>query len=291
MNSTLNISRFARTATRGNGAVNYTSRSGPIELDHLRHLAPSIFAEAPHDSRSDRYTYIPTSVILTGLMNEGFQPYSVMQGGSRDETKRGFTKHLLRLRHESLAPQLGGTHPEIVLLNSHDGTSSYRLMGGLFRLVCGNGMVVAENLVGDIRIPHKGDQQAAVIDGCIEMLDRLPAVADQVQEMRALTLTEGEELAFAAAALVARYGEEEAPPIRPGDVIRASRTADATPSLWHALNRVQENVIRGGVGYVHQDDHGRRSFRRTRAINGIDQNTTVNRALWRLAEEMQKLKA
>ena len=30
--------------------------------------------------------------------------------------------------------------------------------------------------------------------------------------------------------------------------------------------------------------------RRTREINGIDQNTAINRALWTLAEEMKNLK-
>ncbi|MEO6563084.1 MAG: hypothetical protein ABIN99_08575 [Nitrosospira sp.] len=29
----------------------------------------------------------------------------------------------------------------------------------------------------------------------------------------------------------------------------------------------------------------------TRAVNGIDQNVKINRALWVLAEEMRKLKA
>jgi hypothetical protein len=31
--------------------------------------------------------------------------------------------------------------------------------------------------------------------------------------------------------------------------------------------------------------------RQTRPINGIDQNTAVNRALWQLAEEMKAIRA
>ncbi|KAB0016450.1 DUF945 domain-containing protein, partial [Escherichia coli] len=40
----------------------------------------------------------------------------------RDPGRRGYTKHMLRLRR---AGEINGEHvPEIILLNSHDGTSS-----------------------------------------------------------------------------------------------------------------------------------------------------------------------
>lgn len=282
------ISRFARTSR--NGASHYTSRTGPIDTDTLRAIAPSVFAETAHGSRSDAYSYIPTSAVLESLRREGFQPYSVMQGGSRDETKRGFTKHLLRLRHESQALQVGGTHNEIVLLNSHDGTSSYRLMAGVFRLVCGNGMVVAQNMIDDIRIPHKGDITGQVIDGCISIMDRLPEVSESIQEMSALELSPEEQTVFARAALIARYGDEQSP-IRPDQVIAPRRREDTASDLWTVLNTTQENIIRGGVSYIQRDSNGYRVARRnTREIRGVDQNTNVNRALWALAEEMKALK-
>ncbi|EBA7968526.1 DUF945 domain-containing protein, partial [Salmonella enterica] len=31
--------------------------------------------------------------------------------------------------------------PEIILLNSHDGSSSYQMVPGLFRFICTNGLV------------------------------------------------------------------------------------------------------------------------------------------------------
>lgn len=45
---------------------------------------------------------------------------------------------MLRLRREG---QITGKQvPEIILLNSHDGTSSYQMLPGLFRAVCQNGL-------------------------------------------------------------------------------------------------------------------------------------------------------
>jgi hypothetical protein len=282
------IRQFSRT--RSNGAVNHTSRT-PLDNGQLARLAPSIFAEQQHESRSAKYAYIPTSEILTRLTAEGFRPYAVMQGGSRDETKRGFTKHLIRLRHDSQTLQVGGTHNEIVLLNSHDGTSSYRLMAGSFRLVCGNGMVVAQSIIDDIRVPHKGDVASQVIDGCVQLLTKLPEVSESIREMDSLRLTDGERRAFASAALVARYGEEPAP-ITPDQVLTIRRQEDAAPTVWNTLNVAQESMIRGGLAYIQRDESGRRvARRRTREVGGIDQNTNINRALWALAEEMKKLKA
>jgi hypothetical protein len=280
------ISRFSRS----NGATNYTSRTGPIDREQLSRLAPSIFAESPHGSRSNKYAYIPTSAVLDRLESEGFRPYSVMQGGSRNEEKRGFTKHLLRLRHDSEKMEVGGTHNEIVLLNSHDGSSSYRLMAGVFRLVCGNGMVVAQNMIEDIRIPHKGDVAGLVLDGCISLLDQLPAVSESIREMESLTLSDPEIRAFGRAALLARYGDDPQP-ITPEQVTAPRRRDDAGQTVWQVLNSTQENMIRGGVSYIQRDDRGRRLARReTRPIQGVDQNTSLNRALWALAEEMKALK-
>lgn len=279
-----------RFATRANGAASYTSRNGPIDRDTMQGIAPSIFADGAHESRSAKYAHIPTSVVLDRLEREGFRPYSVAQGGSRDETKRGFTKHLIRLRHDSQSLQVGGTHNEIVLLNSHDGTSSYRLMAGVFRLVCQNGLVIAENTISDVRISHKGDVAGQVLDGCITLLEQLPEVSESIREMSALELTAPEQAAFARAALIARYGEDQAP-IKAHEIIQPRRSADVRSDLWTVFNTAQENIIRGGLPYVQRDDQGRRvAMRRTREIRGVDQNTNLNRALWALAEQMREIK-
>jgi hypothetical protein len=105
-------------------ATRFASRSPVLRADHplsddqIRTVAPSIFAEDKHASRSDRYAYIPTGAVLSELRKEGFQPFMVCQTRVRDEGKREHTKHMVRLRH---ADQINGTEAnEIILLNSHD---------------------------------------------------------------------------------------------------------------------------------------------------------------------------
>jgi hypothetical protein len=70
----------------------------PLTNDELQRIVPSAFSADKHDSRSERYTYIPTINILDRLRDEGFQPYYATQSRPRDQDKREFTKHMLRLR-------------------------------------------------------------------------------------------------------------------------------------------------------------------------------------------------
>ena len=121
------------------GYANQIRRDRPLTHEELMHYVPGIFGEDRHTSRSERYTYIPTITVLESLQREGFQPFFACQTRVRDPGRRGYTKHMLRLRRNG---EINGQHvPEIILLNSHDGTSSYQMLPGYFRFVCQNGCV------------------------------------------------------------------------------------------------------------------------------------------------------
>jgi hypothetical protein len=264
----------------------------PLTDEEIRRAAPSVFAEAAHDSRSERYAYIPTSQVLEGLRREGFEVFSARQAIARLPDRREHTKHLLRLRHRSQVargPVVGDSASEILLLNSHDGTSSYQMLGGVFRFVCANGMVVPDGVCQTVRVPHTGRVAERVTAGAFEVLDGLTRVVESRDSMRAITLDEGEQRAFARAALMLRFDAESeaAAPVTADQVNRPRRMDDRAGDLWTTFNRVQENVVRGGLRG--RSANGARQS--TRAVTGIDQDVKLNRALWTLAEEMRKLKA
>lgn len=258
----------------------------------LRRIVPSVYAEAAHESRSQRYAYIPTAEVLAGLQREGFQVFSARQAKTRSEDRTEHTKHLLRLRHASQidqAARVGDSVAEIVLLNSHDGSSSYQMMGGMYRFVCSNGMTVPDGICNTVKVQHSGKVQDKVIEGAFEVLDGLTRVIESRDDMRALTLNAGEQAAFARAALQLRFDADETKPapVTPDQVLRPRRLDDQAPDLWTTFNRVQENVIKGGLRS--RSASGARQS--TRAVTGIDQDVKLNRALWTLAEEMRRLKA
>ncbi|SVK37504.1 DUF945 domain-containing protein [Luteibacter aegosomatis] len=258
----------------------------PLTDDQIHRVAPSIFADAPHESRSQRYAYIPTAAVLAELRKEGFQPFMVTQTRVRDEGKREHTKHMLRLRH---ANQINGAEAnEIVLLNSHDGTSSYQMLAGMFRFVCSNGLVCGDT-VADVRVPHKGDVSGHVIEGAYEVLQGFERVKESRDAMRGITLGEGEAEVFARSALALKYDptDNRPAPITESQILMPRRFDDRRPDLWSVFNRTQENLTKGGL-------HGRSANGRrqqTRPVQGIDSDVRLNRALWMLADGLRQLKA
>jgi hypothetical protein len=274
--------RFARNTSVLRSAT-------PLAEDQMRRAAPSIFAAAKHASRSERYAYIPTIEVLRGLRKEGFEPFMVAQGGSRVEGKAEFTKHLIRMRHAAQVNAKAEAN-EIILINSHDGASSYQMMAGVIRYVCCNGLVVGD-IAHDIRVPHRGDIHGEVIEGAFRVLEDFEAVDTSIDGMKSMQLKDDEQRAFATAALALRYGErvegQPAAPVTAEQLIEARRPEDLGHSLWVSMNRVQENMLRGGQ--PGRSIQGRRM--RTREVGSIDRSVNLNRALWVLAEEMQKIRS
>ncbi|MER5002426.1 DUF945 domain-containing protein, partial [Providencia stuartii] len=144
---------MSRLASRFGNACSIR-RDRPLTIEELFRTVPSVFSEEKHESRSERYTYIPTITLLDSLQKEGFYPFFACQTRVRDDGRRDHTKHLLRLRrHDQIT---GSLVPEIILLNSHDGSSSYQMLPGMFRFVCQNGLICGQTF-GEVRVPHKGD--------------------------------------------------------------------------------------------------------------------------------------
>ena len=235
-------------------------------------------------SRSERYSYIPTATVLQELRGEGFQPFMVCQTRVRQDDRREFTKHLIRLRHAS---QINGREAnEIILLNSHDGTSSYQMLAGMFRFVCQNGLVCGDT-VADVRVPHKGDVAAQVIEGAYTVLQGFGQAQESREAMQAVALDAGESEVFARAALALKYDDtEKAPPVTESQILMPRRHDDDRRDLWSVFNRTQENLIKGGL--TGQSANGCRQS--TRPVQGIDQNLRLNRALWLLADGLRQLK-
>jgi hypothetical protein len=272
----------------------------PMTHDALRAIAPSIFADQAHESRSARYAYIPTVEVLNAMQREGFYPVQATQSRTRVPGKAPFTKHQIRFNHGEMgASAVGDSIAQVVLTNSHDGSSAYALDLGVFRLVCLNGMMVSDGDFQTLKIPHTGKVTERVIEGSFQVIDDSKHIGERIEAFRALQLTHQEQAVFARSALALRFDPAEGTeaPVRPEQILAVRRSEDEGADLWRTFNRVQEGVIRGGQRYVipgHRNDDGAyvsTRHLRSREVKGIDQNTNLNRALWRLAEEMRTLKA
>jgi hypothetical protein len=284
-----NATHSARTTRFGRGATILRARGNePLAIEQIAQHAPSVFAMEKHASRSEKFTYIPTSDVVAGLQKEGFEPFEVRQGGSKDLAKRNFTKHMIRFRHRGVQA-LNDSHREVILVNAHDGTSSYQMFDGVFRTVCCNGLVVADGQMEAIRIPHKGDVVHQVIDAAYTVIEKGQHIGGLIEHIRSVEVSRAEQEAFAAAAADLRFEEEHQVPA--ALINQARRRDDVGNDLWKTFNRVQENLVQGGVTYNHTNAQNIRTRKTVRPVNSIDGNVALNRALWTLTTKMAEIKA
>lgn len=260
------------------GRINQIRRDRLLTREELMQHVPSVFGEDKHTSRSEKYTFIPTITLLENLQREGFRPFFACQSRVRDPARREYTKHMLRVRR---AGQINGQQvPEIIILNSHGGESSFQLLPGIFRSVCTNSLVCGQSF-GEIRVPHRGNVVERVIEGAYEVLGVFDQVEEKRDAMQSLLLPPPAQHALAQAALTYRFGEEHQP-VTVSQILTPRRYEDRQDDLWTTYQKLQENLLKGGL--PGRTVKGKRSH--TRAVNGIDGDIRLNRALWVMAESL-----
>lgn len=252
-------------------------------------MPQSVQALTAHQSRSAKYTHLPTSKVIEYMRQADFLPVQAVETRARKEHKRGFQKHMIRFRHEGSNVMVNDSFPEIVVINSHDGSTGLQLWSGVFRMVCSNGMVVASETYGKVSLPHRGDLQSKVIDASYTVIDNAKKALVGVQEWTKINMSRKYQLDFAAAALVTRYDDLKASPVQPHEILQVNRAEDQGSDLWTIFNVVQENLIRGGIGGIKKLDNGRYGYRSVRPVRGVGRNVELNADLWRLADSYAKV--
>jgi hypothetical protein len=255
--------------------------------EQLRQRAPAAFAVSPHISRSDRYGFVPTSDVIKALRAEGFYPVSAQQSNCRDDARVEYAKHMIRFRRDD-AP-VDSLVPEVVLVNSHDGTSGYQLIGGLFRFICCNGLMLS-NRFESVAVLHRKDQVRDVIEGSYRVIKEARKGLEQAREMSKVLLTHDEQRLLAASVHAERFGHSEVGKlIAAEELLKAKRKDDLRNDLWTTTNRLQEYAIGGGLRAWDRSKRYRRVT--ARAVTGIDQTIHLNRAIWGFADRLMELKA
>lgn len=248
----------------------------------------TLSAERPASSVSDKYGFVPTTRVLNVLADYGWMPSKVSQSSTRVEERNGFQKHVVRLQNENMLQVLGESakeyRPEIIVTNSHDATSAFQLSLGIWRLVCSNGLCASEEN-GLEKIRHIGFAESLVESAVMRLAAQAPKMIECAEGFRKVVLNHDEAIAYSKAAIELKF-DGDSFTIDPERALFARRYTDKASDLWSTYNRVQENLIKGGLR-----GRGKEGQRRTdRAVKSIDRDIKLNRALWTLTEEMAKLK-
>jgi hypothetical protein len=257
-----------------------------ITRDQLRTLTPSVFATTPWEGMSDSYRFIPTADVLDMMADQGFRVTSARQSRSRIEGKGDFTRHMLRLRHDNFLDDLGEV-PEVVLINSHDRSSAYRVFSGAFRTVCENGMIVQSSDFGSFSIRHSGSRDlfAQVREATAQIMEGVPAIMNRIAHWKEIILPRPAQVEFAREA----WNLKPNPSIPPVWLLTARRDEDmtlpdASRDLWRTTNVIQESLVRGGLSG--RNERGRRVT--TRPVKAVEADLRINRRLWEMAETFSR---
>lgn len=276
--------RVSQRSSYGSHRVTHVADERGLDRDTLRQYVGSVFAETPQPGRTtDRYRFSSSATVLDQLQAAGWRVTYAGQNRVRKADRNGYQRHLLRLAHPDAPVTADGDRPEILYSNSHDATTVERLDLGFFRAVCANGIVVGSAAFGSITLPHRASlRDVNVADYAGQLLGRVPQLVSAIDTFRGTTLSPERQLEFAQRAFLLRWENDSTAPVHPESLLVSRRHADADASLWTAFNRVQENLIRGGIEDGRRTGSGR--ARSVRRITSVAETVAVNRQLWDLAE-------
>jgi hypothetical protein len=255
----------------------------PISLEALRAKAPAIFSERPAPSVSKEYEFIPTIRVLDRLVNQhGFSIVQVSQERSKDAENMGFQRHMIKLTRADL--RIGDDIAQVIISNAHDATSAFRIMGGVFRFACHNGLVVGSFAMNQV-IRHVDIEEGA-IDAVYRIVDDVPKIAHDIKLMQNTIINDEQAWNLASKAAELRWGKEAPEKIDPMDLLRIHRKEDTGLDLWSHFNVVQENTIGGGFKMIKKMKNG--AANTVRKLETVGENLSVNEKLWNAAFAMVK---
>jgi hypothetical protein len=268
-----------------------------LTSDQIRARAPAVYAHDYAEDLSTKYGNFNSANAIEVMSDYGYGVTQAAQVKGRSEKSNIYGQHLMAFakRHEINA--LSEQQPEIIFYNSHDGKSSMKLFAGIYRFVCSNGIIAGEGF--DQRMIHYKSNLDSFENLLTYTAAKLESVTDFTARLQRITPDQEIINHFTKQALSTRYDYLGNTPV--GSLItnmfdtRAVRQAlavtrreDMADDAWTIFNRVQESVLRGGFDVLGpRKRYGKKfiGYKKTKAINSVKENVTINRKLWDIAQE------
>lgn len=245
-------------------------------LDEIKQIAPSIFTEQKLFSLTEKYIHTPTSRVIEDMISLGWQITKAQE--IKTKKNKGFQKHLIILRNPEImirGKNGDDSFPQVILTNSHDGKNAFNFRVGIYRLVCSNGLVVADNEFENISIRHINYTFENLKEKINELISKLPGLVQKINLFKSIQLTEAQMIDFASKAANLRTKQK----VNALDLLMVTRIEDQGSRLWEVYNRLQEKIL--GGNYI-------AGKRKARSVKSFQKDIELNEKLWKLAEDYVK---
>jgi len=241
----------------------------------------------PKSSLSNKYKFVDTVQAINVFESAGYENTSLSVASARKPDNNGYQKHLLKFRHKSYIDNPAPVVPEILLINSHSGACSFRLMLGFYRMACANGIICGDTLQ-EIRINHRGFEPDNIKEAIYSISDSVPETVKSIKAMQSRELSRSEkyELADNCLSLITapdtwlKYDISDSL----SRLLYPKRIQDYKQDLFTVFNVIQEKILKGGRYLMpYKNIEPVRYMRRSRGIKSIDRQISVNKELFSLA--------
>jgi len=254
-----------------------------MSKEEIRKACPVAFAEVPtRDKVSDKYVMMSSERVIDDMEKLGWKVVSAKQRKSNKksaEKPSQFSYHQIWFQNPEISitrPNKEGTeiidcYPRIVLQNSADGLSRLKFGCGLFRLVCSNGLVIADQRLAEFSVQHINYTFEYVQKLIQEIVAELPHQVEQINAMQHTILTEEQKIEFAKEALKIRKGLNQEDELQVDeetltDILSPKREEDRGDDLWKVYNVLQEKVVKGGFMLAKDENSKARKVREVKSF-------------------------
>ena len=258
-----------------------------LTMDELKTICPEIATPEINPALrkklgiTDRYVHVPTEKVIEDIMELGWTPINAYRVNSRGR-RTGTGRHMVKFVNYDFMQEGKTEYPELLLTNSHDGTTAFKLDVGIFRLVCSNGMVVKSQDFGSMKVRHYGYDFETIKGAVNKLVEQIPDYLKQVEDMKEQELEREQMLEFAREAALLRFKTANIETIDKlvdvDDLLESTRKEDEGNGLWEVFNRLQEKVVNGKFNYA----LGKKE-RKARPVKGFKSQVKLNQDLWELA--------
>jgi hypothetical protein len=245
----------------------------------LKELVPAAYSHHADPNVSDKYVFIPTYKVIEYLGNLGWKPVYARQNYSKKERK--YAKHIIRFSNKEGLLEKGEVVNEFVYIGAHDRSFVAELNAGLRRCICGNQMTISAGDFACMFTKHIGFIYEEFEKKMKETIKQFTILSKKVETYKTIQLTEVEKNKFAYVASMAHWKGEVK--IDSKLLLNVRRPEDESDNLWTVFNRIQENIIKGGVTFnAKSDKTGKPRTRTTRGVKNIIRDHNINKELWNI---------
>jgi hypothetical protein len=261
----------------------------------------SIMADHSSDKTSNKYSFIPTKIVIRILEKHGWFVSSAREANSRKNA--GYQPHVVRFRRQKDIGRILEVNEivaEAILKTAHDGTTEWELSGGFQRCWCDNQCTVSAGTVAEHKIKHIGFTTSKVLKAINTIANDMPKIILKMKDFKSVKMSGWDKYTFAKKALdIAykptqwkRYDKNASARM----LVKATRQQDEDSNLWNIYNICQEKLIKGSnflltphmVNYYNAYNKGvMRGGAYSRGVKSIGRDLDINKKLWELAEKVE----